>query len=93
MNKSDVIERVAGAASVDKQQAERVIDAFFETVKEAVAGGDKVGWPSFGSFSVTQRQARSGRNPRTGEAVAIPASKAVKFSSGSALKQYLNGSK
>jgi DNA-binding protein HU-beta len=91
VNKSDVIDRVAGNADVARAQAERVLDAFFETVKGAVKKGDRVAWPGFGSFSVTQRKARTGRNPRTGEAVKIRASKALKFSSGSALKDYLNG--
>jgi DNA-binding protein HU-beta len=89
LNKSDVIERVAGAAEVGKQQAERVLDAFFDTVKGAVGSGDRVGWPGFGSFSATQRTARTGRNPQTGEPVKIPASRAVKFSAGSALKDFM----
>ena len=91
MNKSDLIERVADGAEVGRQQAERVLDAFFETVKGAAKKGDRVAWPGFGSFSVTARKARTGRNPRTGEAVKIRASKALKFSSGSALKEFLNG--
>lgn len=90
MNKADVIDRVAEAAGVAKQQAEGVLEAFFDTVKSAVRSGDKVGWPSFGAFSASQRNARTGRNPRTGEAVSIPASKAIKFSPGSSLKEYLN---
>jgi DNA-binding protein HU-beta len=90
VNKSDVIDHVAGAAGVAKQQAESVLDAFFDTVRRAVANGDRVAWPSFGAFSSTDRQARTGRNPRTGEAVAIPASRAVKFSASSALKSSLN---
>ncbi|MCA1691780.1 MAG: HU family DNA-binding protein, partial [Actinobacteria bacterium] len=90
MNKADVIDRVAEAAGVTKQQAEGVLDKFFDTVKTTVRGGDRVGWPNFGSFSTTQRKARTGRNPRTGEAVKIPASKAMKFTPGSALKEYLN---
>ena len=69
---------------------EKVIDAFFDTVRSAVSKGDRVAWPSFGSFSATQRQARTGRNPRTGEPVPIAASTAVKFSSSSALKSALN---
>lgn len=89
MNKSDVIERVASAADVGKQQAERVLDAFFDTVRSAVGGNDRVAWPGFGSFSATQRTARTGRNPQTGEPVKIPASRAVKFSAGSALKEYM----
>ena len=92
MNKSDVIERVAGAADVGKQQAERVLDAFFDTVKSAVGGNDKVSWPGFGSFSATQRTSRTGRNPQTGAPVKIPASRAVKFSAGSALKEYMKSS-
>jgi DNA-binding protein HU-beta len=91
VNKSDLIERVADGAEVGRQQAERVLDAFFETVKGAAKKGDRVAWPGFGSFSVSARKARTGRNPRTGEAVKIRASKALKFSSGSALKEYLNG--
>ena len=90
MNKSDVIDRVADAAGVARQQAESVLDAFFDTVRSATKGGDRVAWPGFGSFTTTQRKARTGRNPRTGEAVKIPATKAVKFSPSSALKDYLN---
>lgn len=90
MNKADVIDRVAEAAGVPKQQAEGVLEAFFDTVRSAVRSGDKVGWPNFGNFSGSDRKARTGRNPRTGEAVKIPASKAMKFSPGSSLKEYLN---
>ncbi len=92
MNKADVIDRVAGAAGVAKQQVEGVLEAFFDTIKSAVRGGDRVGWPNFGAFSSTDRKARTGRNPRTGEPVEIPASKAIKFTPGSALKGYLNPS-
>lgn len=90
MNKSDVVGRVAEAAGVAKQQAEGVIEAFFDTVKTAVKGGDRVSWPSFGSFSASQRQARTGRNPSTGATIKIPASRGVKFSAGSSLKEFMN---
>ncbi|MGI8807158.1 MAG: HU family DNA-binding protein [Acidimicrobiales bacterium] len=90
MNKSDVIQDVAGVAGVSRSDAEKVIDAFFDTVRTAVGKGDRVAWPSFGSFSATQRQARTGRNPRTGEPVPIAASTAVKFSASTALKSALN---
>ena len=90
MNKSDVIQDVAGVSGVSKSDVEKVIDAFFDTVRSAASNGDRVAWPSFGSFSVTQRQARTGRNPRTGEPVPIAASKALKFSASSALKTALN---
>ena len=90
MNKSDVIQDVAGVSGVSKSDVEKVIDAFFDTVRTAASNGDRVAWPSFGSFSVTQRQARTGRNPRTGEPVPIAASKALKFSASSSLKTALN---
>ena len=90
MNKSDVIQGVAGDTGVSKSDVEKVIDAFFDTVRSAASKGDRVAWPSFGSFSVSQRQARTGRNPRTGEPVPIAASKALKFSASSALKTALN---
>ncbi len=90
MNKSDVIENVTGASNVSKSDVEKVIDAFFDTVRTAIGSGDRVAWPSFGSFSATQRQARTGRNPRTGEPVPIAASTAVKFSASTALKAALN---
>jgi DNA-binding protein HU-beta len=90
VNKSDVIQDVAGVSGVSKSDVEKVLDAFFDTVRSAAGNGDRVAWPSFGSFSVTQRQARTGRNPRTGEPVPIAASKALKFSASSALKSALN---
>ena len=90
MNKSDVVGRVAESAGVARQQAESVIDAFFDTVKSAVKSGDKVSWPSFGSFSGSQRAARTGRNPSTGAAMKIPASKGLKFSAGTVLKEFMN---
>jgi DNA-binding protein HU-beta len=90
VNKSDVIQDVAGVSGVSKSDVEKVIDAFFDTVRSAASSGDRVAWPSFGSFSVTQRQARTGRNPRTGEPVPIAASKALKFSASSSLKSALN---
>lgn len=90
VNKADVVDRVAGSSGLGRQQVESVIDAFVDTVGSAVKSGDRVAWPGFGSFSSTSRKARTGRNPRTGEAVRIPASKAVKFSPSSALKDRLN---
>jgi len=90
VNKSELIQNVAGAADVGKQDAEKVIDAFFDAVRTAVGAGDRVSWPNFGSFSVTARNARTGRNPQTGEPVAIAASRAVKFSASTALKAAMN---
>ena len=90
MNKSDLVGKVAETAKASRQQVEGVLDAFFDTVRSTAKGGDRVAWPGFGSFSRTQRKARTGRNPRTGEAVKIPATKAVKFSPSSTLKDYMN---
>lgn len=90
MNKSELVDRVANASSVAKRDAENVLDALFDTVKNAVKGGDQVSWPGFGSFKGSQRSARTGRNPRTGAPVKIPASKGMKFTSSSALKELLN---
>ena len=66
------------------------MNALIETVQDTVRGGDKVTIPGFGSFSITERKARTGRNPRTGEAVKIAASKAPKFSAGSGFKAAVN---
>ena len=90
VNKSDLVDRVADKAGSTRSQVEGVIEAFFETVRSAAKTGDRVAWPGFGSFSTTQRKARTGRNPRTGEAVKIPATKAVKFSASSTLKDVMN---
>jgi DNA-binding protein HU-beta len=90
VNKADLVDRVVDKAGSTRQQVESVLDAFFETVRSTAKSGDRVGWPGFGSFSTTQRKARTGRNPRTGEAVKIPATKAVKFSPSSTLKDFMN---
>ena len=90
MNKAELIDRVAGAVGVEKNKAEGVLDAFFSTITTSVKRGDKVAWPGFGSFSMSQRAARTGSNPRTGQPVAIKASKAMKFTASSTLKTDLN---
>ncbi len=91
MNKSDLISNVAAAADVSKADAERTIAALFEQITSAAKSDDKVTWPGFGSFSASQRSARTGRNPLTGAEVQIAASTAMKFSAASALKAALNG--
>src|SRR4051812_16872614 len=92
VTKPELIEAVANAASAERRQVETVLNAFFDQVRASAKSGDKIGWPGFGSFSVSERAARTGRNPRTGEAVKIKASKAMKFSSSSQLKDFLNTS-
>ena len=93
MTKAELIDAVAEAAGVSKADAERTVGAFFDTVVTSTKNGEKVAWPGFGSFSTTQRPARTGRNPQTGEPVAIKASTAMKFTASSTLKSNLNGKK
>jgi len=91
--KSEMIDAVATESGVSKADAERTLGAFFDYVVNETKKGDKVAWAGFGSFSTTQRAAREGRNPQTGEPVQIKASTAMKFSASSTLKQALNGKK
>ena len=93
MTKAELVEAVAKAADVTKADAERTIDAYWETVVAAVKNDGKVPWPGIGSFSLSERAARTGRNPQTGEPVEIKASKAMKFTASSTLKNTLNGKK
>src|SRR4051794_34996606 len=88
--KATLVDDVAQRSGADKATVDRVLDAFFENVVSQAQGGNKVAWPGFGSFSISQRAARTGRNPQTGAAVKIPASKAMKFSASSTLKETLN---
>jgi DNA-binding protein HU-beta len=90
VNKAELIEKVANEGGLVKSDAEKAVNAFIHTVVAAVASDDKVTIPGFGAWSRTQRSARTGRNPRTGEPVAIPASKAVKFSVGADFKKKVN---
>jgi DNA-binding protein HU-beta len=90
MTKAELLEAVAGAAGVSKADAERTVGAFFDIVVSSTKGGEKVAWPGFGSFSTTERPARTGRNPQTGAPVQIKASTAMKFSASSTLKSALN---
>ena len=90
MNKSELIEKVAGQAGLSKSDAEKAVNSLITVVESAVAANDKVTLPGFGAWSRTQRAARTGRNPRTGEPVQIPASKAVKFSVGADFKKKVN---
>jgi DNA-binding protein HU-beta len=90
VNKSELIDKVAGEAGIAKSDAEKAVNAFVTVVQAAVAADDKVTVPGFGNWSRSQRSARTGRNPRTGEPVHIPAAKAVKFSVGADFKKKVN---
>lgn len=90
MNKSELIEQIARATGESKAVTERVLNGFAGTVQQELAKGGEVFVTGFGVFKVTDRAARVGRNPQTGEALNIPASKGVKFSAGKALREAVN---
>lgn len=90
MTKSELLDAIAEEAGVSKADAERAIGAFFDVVVKSAKAGDKVAWPGFGTFSTSERAARTGRNPQTGAPVDIAASTAMKFSASSTLKSALN---
>ena len=90
MNKTELIASVAEKTGLTKKDADRVVAATFETIAQAMADGDKVQVSGFGSFDVKARDARTGRNPKTGEPVEIAASRRVTFSASKTLKDKLN---
>ncbi len=90
MKKVELVEAVAKTTGLTKADATRAIDATFETITKALKKGDKVPLVGFGTFAVSKRAAREGRNPQTGATVKIPARKAVTFKAGSALKETVN---
>ena len=90
MKKVELVEAVATATGLTKADSAKAIDATFAAITGALAKGDKVPLVGFGTFGVSKRAAREGRNPRTGETVKIAARKAVSFKAGSALKESVN---
>lgn len=86
MNKSELIDVVAAAADISKVAATRAVDAMVESITGALQQSDQVTLVGFGTFSVKERAARTGRNPQTGEAIAIKAAKIPTFKAGKALK-------
>ena len=90
MNKSDLIEAVADTADISKTAAGWAVDGLLEAITNALKNGDSVTLVGFGTFSVRQRQARNGRNPKTGEIIEIKASKIPGFKPGKALKDAIN---
>ena len=93
MNKADLVGKVADKAGLTKKDAEKAINAFVASVQEALVKKDKVQLIGFGTFEVKERAARTGRNPQTGEAIKIAASKAPVFKVGKALKDAVNKGK
>lgn len=86
MNKTELVAAVAAKAELSKKDAEAAVNAVLDSVKDALAEGDKVSLIGFGTFSVKTRAARTGLNPRTKETIEIPESKVPAFKAGSALK-------
>ena len=90
MNKEELVKEVAKKAKVSQKAAADVISATLETVEKTVAKGKRVTLVGFGTFEVSEREAREGRNPLTGEKITIAASKNPKFKAGKALKDMVN---
>lgn len=90
MNKQELIACMAEKAEISKKDAEKALKAFTEAVAEELAKGEKIQLVGFGTFEVSERPAREGRNPRTGETMPIAASKTPKFKAGKALKDQVN---
>ncbi len=86
MTKGDIVSEMAQRANITKAAAEKALNAFVDGVTTSLKKGEKVSLVGFGSFDISERAARSGRNPRTGATINIPASKAPKFRAGKALK-------
>jgi len=91
MTKNELAEQVASRTGLAASQARQALEATFESISDELASGGEVALAGFGKFGVSQRAARQGRNPSTGETIQIAASKAAKFSAASALKKRLNG--
>ncbi len=90
MNKTELIDAVSEKSGLTKADSERAYQAIVETVKEQMAGGETITLIGFGTFLTRERKERSGRNPRTGDEITIPASKIPAFKAGKALKDAVN---
>jgi len=90
MNKTELVAAIAEKAELSKKDSEKALKAFIDVVTEELKKGDKVQFVGFGTFEVSQRAAREGRNPQTGKTMKIAACKAPKFKAGKALKDAVN---
>lgn len=90
MNKTELVAAIAEKAEISKKDSEKALKAFIDVVSDQLKKGDKVQLVGFGTFEVSERAAREGRNPQTGETMKIAASKAPKFKAGKALKDMVN---
>ncbi|MBM09134.1 MAG: DNA-binding protein HU [Magnetovibrio sp.] len=90
MNKNDLVASVAGSSGLSKADSAKAVDSVFDSITSALRSGSEVRLVGFGTFSVANRAATTGRNPRTGEPIHIPASKQPKFKAGKGLKSAVN---
>ena len=90
MNKNDLVSAVAGSAGMSKADSAKAVEGVFDAISGALSSGGEVRIVGFGTFSVANRKATTGRNPRTGQAIQIPASKQPKFKAGKGLKDAVN---
>lgn len=90
LNKTELITSVAEKANLTKKDTEKVVNALFESIEEALANGEKIQIIGFGTFEVRERAEREGRNPQTNETIKIPASKVPAFKAGKVLKEAVN---
>ena len=90
MNKTELVAAIAEKAELSKKDAEKALAAFTDVVADTLKNGDKIQLVGFGTFEVSERAAREGRNPQTGETMTIAACKAPKFKAGKALKDAIN---
>jgi integration host factor alpha subunit len=90
MTKAELIESISSKVDLQKGTAERIVNTIFDDIVAALKNGDKVNISGFGTFQVSDRKARTGRNPKTGEAIQINASRSAKFKPGKVLKDSLN---
>ncbi|MDE7149601.1 MAG: HU family DNA-binding protein [Bacteroidales bacterium] len=89
MNKAELIDAMAAKANLSKADSKKALDAFTATLADALKKGDRISLIGFGSFSVSKRAARKGRNPRTGKEIKIAAKKVIKFKAGAGLTKHV----
>jgi integration host factor subunit beta len=91
MTKAELVDEIARKASLTRKHSEVIVDAVFSSIIEALQNGDKIELRGFGSFRVRHRASRTGRNPKTGEGVLVPAKKVPYFKPGKELRELING--
>ena len=91
MTKAELVDALAAKAALPRPRAEELVNFFLDDITEALRKGDKVNISGFGTFTVSNRKARTGRNPKTGDPIDIPASRSAKFKPGKNLKDALDG--